>query len=74
MHYKMSFFNMRYMEKDNEKDKQRQECRSLKKNCTFSNRLQHYAMSGIFTCQITTVPSVYLYPYATNRCPRARIH
>ena len=39
-----------------------------------SNRLQHHLVSGIVTHQIASVPSVYLYPHAANRCPRAQIH
>ena len=40
----------------------------------FSNQLQRHLVSGIVTYQIATVSSVYLYPHADNRCPRAQIH
>ena len=31
-------------------------------------------MSGIVIYQIATLPSVYLNPHATNRCPAVQIH
>ena len=40
----------------------------------YSARLQPYPVSGIVNNHLATVTSVYLYPHATNSCPRAKIH